>query len=66
MARTEFNLTLRPLPRVDGVRAMRAALKALLRRYGLRAVNVVERDAGDVRSRGDNVTSTRGNDAPLR
>jgi hypothetical protein len=45
MARTDFHLTLRPLPNVDRVRAMRAALKALLRRYGLRAVKVEESDA---------------------
>jgi hypothetical protein len=37
---TSFVVTLRPLPNVDPVRALRAALKALLRRYGLRATRV--------------------------
>ena len=31
---------LRALPNVDGVRALRPALKTLLRRYGLRCVSV--------------------------
>jgi hypothetical protein len=31
---------LRALPGTDGVRALRAALKTLLRRYGLRCVSV--------------------------
>ena len=33
---------LRPLPGIDGVCALRAALKALLRRFGLRAIDVCE------------------------
>jgi len=37
--RPTFVLVLRPLPGVDGERALRAALKFLLRRFGLR-VNV--------------------------
>ena len=41
-ARPIFVLRLRPEPRVDAVRALRAALKALLRRFGLRAIDVRE------------------------
>jgi hypothetical protein len=40
---TEFMLTLRALPNVDGIKAVRAVLKILLRRYGLRCVKVEER-----------------------
>jgi hypothetical protein len=35
-----FVLRLRPLPGVDAVRALRAALKTLLRRFGLHALSV--------------------------
>jgi hypothetical protein len=34
-------------PGVDGIRAFRALLKTALRRFGLRAVDVREHDAGD-------------------
>jgi hypothetical protein len=44
---TEYTLTLRPLPDVDGIKALRAALKVLLRRYGLRAVKISPSDADD-------------------
>jgi hypothetical protein len=37
-----FTLTLRPLPGVDGVRALRAALKILLRRFGLRVEHLLK------------------------
>ena len=37
-----YVLTLRPMPGVDGIRALRAALKFLLRRFGLRAVKIGE------------------------
>jgi hypothetical protein len=38
-----FTVKLRPLPHVtDPVRALRAALKVLLRRFGLRATDVSE------------------------
>ena len=37
-----FLVRLRALPGVDGVRALRAALKVLLRRFGLQAVSVEE------------------------
>jgi hypothetical protein len=37
-----FTIRLRPLPGVDGIRALRAALKALLRRFGLQAISVEE------------------------
>jgi hypothetical protein len=36
-------LTLRPLPGVDGIEQLRAALKLLLRRFGLRVVSLRER-----------------------
>jgi hypothetical protein len=35
-----FTLRLQPLPGVDAVRSLRLALKALLRRYGLRCVSI--------------------------
>jgi hypothetical protein len=35
-----FIVRLHALPGVDGVRALRAALKTLLRRYGLKCVSV--------------------------
>lgn len=35
-----FIIRLRPLPGVDAIRAQRAALKVLLRRFGLRALSV--------------------------
>jgi hypothetical protein len=35
-----FRLRLQPLPRVDAVKALRAALKTLLRRYRLRCLSV--------------------------
>ena len=41
--RPVFVITLRPLPGVDPVRALRAALKLLLRRFGLRCVSISER-----------------------
>lgn len=37
-----YRLDLRPEPGVDGIQALRAALKSLLRSYGLRAVTVAE------------------------
>jgi hypothetical protein len=40
--RPTFILKLRPQPHIDGVRALRQALKFLLRRFGLRAVEVRE------------------------
>ena len=39
-----YRIDLRPEPGVDPIPALRAALKALLRSYGLRAVAVVELD----------------------
>ena len=41
--RPVFIVYLRPEPRVDGTRALRRALKILLRRFGLRAISVEER-----------------------
>jgi hypothetical protein len=40
--RETYVLTLRPLPRVDGIRALRALLKVMLRRFGLKAIKVTE------------------------
>jgi hypothetical protein len=37
-----FVLTLRAVPGVDGIRALRAVLKTALRRHGLRATNARE------------------------
>ena len=37
-----YRIEVRPEPGVDGIQALRAALKALLRSYGLRAVAVSE------------------------
>jgi len=43
--RSIFVISLRPEPDVaDPVRSLRAALKTLLRRYGLRAVAIQKRD----------------------
>jgi hypothetical protein len=38
--RPVFIVRLRALPGVNGIQALRAALKALLRRYGLKCVSV--------------------------
>jgi hypothetical protein len=35
-----FVLRLTPLPGVDGIKALRAALKTLLRRHGLRCISI--------------------------
>lgn len=40
MRRPLIILRLRPLPGVDATRALRALLKIVLRRFGLRAVSV--------------------------
>ena len=37
-----FVVTLQPLPGVDGIKALRWVLKALLRQHGLRCVNLHE------------------------
>src|SRR5262245_17308815 len=39
---TDYLLRLRPLPHTDGVRALRGALKTLLRKYRLRALEISE------------------------
>ncbi len=38
--REVYVITLEPLPRVDGIRALRFALKVLLRRFGLKAIKI--------------------------
>jgi len=38
--RPTFTLELRPEPGVNGIQALRGALKLILRRFGLRAVSV--------------------------
>jgi hypothetical protein len=40
-----FVLRLTPLPGVDAVKALRAALKVLLRRFGLRALSIRDDEA---------------------
>ena len=45
-----YRLDLRAEPGVDGIQALRAALKALLRSYGLRAVAVAELDEGEAQA----------------
>lgn len=42
VARPIFLLRLRPEPGVDAIRALRALLKAALRRFGLRAIHAEE------------------------
>jgi hypothetical protein len=42
--RPQFVLTLRPLPGVDGIRALRGVLKRLLRQYGMRCVDLRVRE----------------------
>jgi hypothetical protein len=46
--RPTFVLVLRPLPGVDGIRALRAALKFLLRRFSLRVVEIKEQQRDDI------------------
>jgi hypothetical protein len=43
-----FLVRLRALPGVDGVRALRAALKTLLRRFGLKALSVEVEPASQI------------------
>jgi hypothetical protein len=40
--RPTFTVRFRPEPNVDGIRALRALLKAALRRFGLRAIRITE------------------------
>jgi hypothetical protein len=40
--RLTYTVRFRPEPRVDGVKALRALLKAALRRFGLKAVLITE------------------------
>jgi hypothetical protein len=37
-----FMLALRPLPGIDGIRALRRALKFLLRKFGLKVISIRE------------------------
>ena len=53
-SRPIFVLEFRPLPNVDAIRSIRALLKLSLRRFGLKAVSVSERQ------------SERGGTAPLK
>lgn len=45
--RPTYVVVLRPDPRVDGIRALRGALKVLGRRFGLRVVTISEQHAAD-------------------
>jgi hypothetical protein len=42
-----FTITLRPEPGVDPIRALRHALKRLLRDYGMRAISATEENNDD-------------------
>lgn len=42
--RPTFTVRLRPEPGVDAMRALRAALKVLLRRFGLKAIDIKEEE----------------------
>ena len=56
MKRPRFKLTLEAVPRhddADGIRRLRAALKALLRSYGLRCVDVCEAPKPNAENAGD-------------
>jgi hypothetical protein len=44
---TKFVLTLRPLPKVDGTKALCFVLKRLLRQYGLKCVALHEKRIRD-------------------
>jgi hypothetical protein len=46
-ARPIFVVRLQPKPGIDPARALRAALKVLLRRFGLRAIEVKEEGKND-------------------
>jgi hypothetical protein len=46
--RPTFVLVLRPLPGVDGLRAIRALIKIALRKFGLRCVMLREEQAKDI------------------
>jgi hypothetical protein len=51
-ARPTYLVRLRPEPGVDAVHALRAALKYLLRRCGMRAISVEEEKANQLANRG--------------
>jgi hypothetical protein len=46
--RPTFVLVLRPLPGVDGLRAIRALIKIALRKFGLRCVMLREEQANNI------------------
>jgi hypothetical protein len=46
-APTRYVLTVQPLPGVDAIRALRWGLKTLLRRYGLRCVDLSQQNEHD-------------------
>jgi hypothetical protein len=46
--RPTYVVVLRPEPNIDGSRALRAALKFMLRKYGLRVVRMREEQAKDI------------------
>ena len=47
-ARPIYVIRVQPLPDVDAVRALRAALKVLFRRFGLKAIEVRQADPAQV------------------
>jgi len=48
-----FLVRLRPAPGPDGIRALRAALKALWRRHGIRCISAVQEPAANARKAAD-------------
>jgi hypothetical protein len=48
LPRTIFVVRLRALPNVNGIWALRAALKVLLRRYGLKCISVEVETASQI------------------
>jgi hypothetical protein len=57
-SRPSYILEFRPLPNVDAIRSIRALLKLSLRRFGLKAVSVSERQP----ERGGTTLLKEGND----
>jgi hypothetical protein len=44
-----YTVRLRPLPGVHAIRALRQALKLLLRKFGLRVISIEHQERGDGR-----------------
>src|SRR5262245_33408297 len=61
--RPVFALTLRPQPGVEVIRALRKALKVLLRHYGLRCITIEERRHGQKETTSDSAAPAARSDA---